>query len=142
MILANDATDHKAAYEFSNELLKNLRSNTIFTIFWLLSAHHLHNSCDYRIFCYILLQDPLCTTETVTVSVSSECQEPLVGVTFTSPELMDVSSLSPGIYMMSVCVLPQEVSGVKSGYEPVTQMVSETSVAMQMTCNCMCLSQI
>ena len=72
--------------------------------------------------------------KTVYATVRSDCTGPLEGVQFTSTELIDVTSNTPGSYRLRVCTLPTYITSKKDGYQPVTQRVIRTSMSVQMTC--------
>ena len=81
----------------------------------------------------IIYQGTPCSTETVTVTVTSDCTPEVMGVTLTSTELMETSSSGPGIYEISACSLPIIVTFKRNGYIPVTQEIA-TDTAASLSC--------
>ena len=94
------------------------------------------NLCNVWIFTLLpfYLQGNGCTAEKVYTSVTSDCNQPLEGVNFTSAEISEVFRILPGFYRLTVCSLPAEVTSQKSGFESMTQNITGTSVALQMSC--------
>ena len=77
----------------------------------------------------------MCTAQTVTATVTSECGTLLDGVQLTSAGVLGVETNSPGVYEFSVCSLPQDVTAEKAGYDTVTQNITSETEVIQMTCN-------
>ena len=73
-----------------------------------------------------------CSTETATVTVTSDCTPAVMGVTLTSAAgFMETSSSGPGIYEISACSLPVDVTSERNGYIPVTQEIAaDTTVSL------------
>ena len=74
-----------------------------------------------------------CSTETVTVTVTSDCTPAVMGVTLTSSEFIETSSSGPGIYEISACSLPVDVTFERNGYIPVTQEIA-TDTTVSLSC--------
>ena len=75
-----------------------------------------------------------CSTETATVTVTSDCTPAVMGVAVKSTAgFMETSSSGPGIYEISVCSLPVDVTFEKNGYIPVTQEIA-TDTTVSLSC--------
>ena len=74
-----------------------------------------------------------CSTQTVSVSVTSDCLPIVVGVIVTSSDVKAVTSPSPGQYDIEVCSAPTFATFEKIGYASLSTSIDEGT---QVTLTC------
>ena len=89
--------------------------------------------CD-NIFISYCYPGTTCTTETVTVTVTSDCTQAVMGVTLISSASIKVSSSALGDYNIETCSLPVTVEFRRTGYTTVTQTITNSPTTVSLTC--------
>ena len=75
-----------------------------------------------------------CTSETATLTVTSDCTPNVLGAQITSTQSIEVSTSAPGTYEVVACSSPVTITCERTGYTPATLAVTGSPTTVSLTC--------